>query len=111
LPSEPAASDVLRTHADRVEIRVRLTPKSSRDAIDGVGAASDGTGYIAARVRAVPEKGAANAALEKLVAGWLGAPKRQVSVTGGATSRLKTVTVVGDAAALAATVARLLAEG
>jgi uncharacterized protein YggU (UPF0235/DUF167 family) len=100
----------LRILQDRVDIRFRLTPKSSLDAIEGLRSASDGSEHIAARVRAVPEKGAANAALEKLVAGWLGLPPRQVSVTGGATSRLKTVTVTGDAAALAAAVNALLAR-
>jgi uncharacterized protein YggU (UPF0235/DUF167 family) len=101
----------LRAHSGRVDIRFRLTPKSSLDAIEGVHTASDGTEHIAARVRAVSEKGAANAALEKLVAGWLGVSGRDVSVTAGATSRLKTVTVIGDAAALAATIAGLLAKG
>jgi uncharacterized protein YggU (UPF0235/DUF167 family) len=100
----------LRILQDRVDIRFRLTPKSSLDAIEGLRSASDGSEHIAARVRAVPEKGAANAALERLVAAWLGVPGRQVSVTGGATSRLKTVTVTGDAAALAAAVDTLLAK-
>ena len=104
-------ADFLRAHPDRIEIRFRLTPKSSLDAVEGVRAASDGTEHLAARVRAVPEKGAANAALERLVAGWLGVPSRQVSVTGGATSRLKTVSVAGDAAVLAARIAGLLAKG
>ena len=103
-------ADFLREHPDRIEIRIRLTPRSSLDAVEGIRAASDGTEHIAARVRAVPEKGAANAALEKLVAGWLGVPGRQVSLTGGATSRIKTVTVTGDVVALAATVNRLLAK-
>ncbi|MBX3598746.1 MAG: DUF167 domain-containing protein, partial [Rhizobiaceae bacterium] len=45
--------------------------------------------------RAVPEKGKANAALEDLIAEWIGAPRRSVSVTSGETSRLKTVFVSG----------------
>jgi uncharacterized protein YggU (UPF0235/DUF167 family) len=101
----------LRQHPDRLELRIRLTPRASHDAIEGIRSASDGTEHVAARVRAVPEKGAANAALEKLVAAWLGLPARQVSVTGGAASRLKTVTVTGDATALGAAVNALLARG
>ncbi len=89
---------------DGVDIFVRLTPRSSRDAIDGIGKASDGSTHLAARVRAVPEKGAANAALIKLAATWLGVPKSRVSVASGATSRLKTVRVTGDAVALLATI-------
>ena len=57
-------ADFLREHPDGIEIRIRLTPRSSLDAVEGIRAASDGTEHVAARVRAVPEKGAANAALE-----------------------------------------------
>ena len=86
-----------RTRADGLDLFVRLTPKASADAIDGVQAAADGTVHLAARVRAVPDKGAANAALERLLAQRLSLPKRAVSVVAGATSRLKTVRLTGDA--------------
>lgn len=56
---------------------------------------------VAAWVRAVPEKGAANAALERLVADWLAVPASWVSVEAGGKSRVKTVLVRGDPAALA----------
>lgn len=92
-----------------ISLRVRLTPKSSRDAVDGIAAQSDGTEHLAARVRAVPDKGQANAALEKLLADWLGVPRASVAVTGGATSRLKTVSIAGDGAALAERLAAALA--
>lgn len=84
-------------------IRLRLTPKSSREAIGGIEATAEGPA-ITARVRAVPEDGRANAALEVLVAQWLGMPKSSVAVTSGARSRVKRVTVRGDGAALAALV-------
>ncbi|MFP1630711.1 DUF167 family protein [Zhengella sp. ZM62] len=93
-----------------VDIFVRLTPKAAHDAVDGPGAASDGSVHLKARVRAVPEKGKANAALEKLVAKWLGVPVSRVSVTGGATARLKTVSVAGDSADLAHRIIRLIGE-
>jgi uncharacterized protein YggU (UPF0235/DUF167 family) len=67
-----------------------------------VQSAADGSAFLGARVRAVAEKGAANRALEKLVAGWLEVPASSVSVTSGARSRLKTVTVEGDGRALLA---------
>ena len=79
-----------------LRLSVRLTPKSSRDAIDGVKTAADGNAHLAARVRAVPENGKANKALELLLAKTLGVPKSAVSVTGGHTSRLKTVSVACD---------------
>ncbi len=78
---------------DGIRLIVRLTPKSSRDAIDGTRADSDGKTHLAARVRAVPEDGKANKALEVLVAKTLGVPKSAVSVIAGHTSRLKTLHV------------------
>lgn len=92
-----------------ISIRVRLTPKSSRDAVDGIAALSDGAQHLAARVRAVPDKGQANAALEKLLAEWLDVPRASVQVTGGSTSRLKTLNIAGDGAALAERLAAALA--
>lgn len=70
---------------------MRLTPRASRDAVEGIEAASDGSVHLKARVRAVPEKGKANAALEALLASALGVPASAIAVTGGATARLKTV--------------------
>ena len=87
-----------RVRPDGLDLFVRLTPKSSADAIDGVQEAADGSAHLAARVRAVPDKGAANAALERLLADRLDLPKRAVSVVAGSTSRLKTVRLTGDAA-------------
>jgi uncharacterized protein YggU (UPF0235/DUF167 family) len=77
----------------------RLTPKSSKEAIDGLIETVDGPAFQA-RVRALPEDGAANTALEELVARWLGIPKRSVSLATGGKSRLKALKIVGDPAAL-----------
>lgn len=93
-----------RHAAGCVIVRFRLTPKSSKDAIDGLETTADGRAFKA-RVRAVPEDGAANAALEKLVAGWLEVPKSAVRLVSGAKSRVKTLAVEGDQAALAALLA------
>jgi uncharacterized protein YggU (UPF0235/DUF167 family) len=86
-----------REEKDRFFIRVRLTPRGGRDALEGVETLSDGQSVMKARVRAAPEKGLANAALEKLVADALGVPKSAVSVAAGGTSRIKTVRVSGSA--------------
>lgn len=95
-----------------IDISIRLTPKAAADRVDGVETATDGRPHLRARVRAVPEKGAANKALEKLVAAWLGVPAGSVAVTAGAAARLKTVRVSGEADRLAAAiVARLGAAG
>lgn len=83
-----------------VVIQVRLTPKGGADRIEGIRHAADGTVALAARVRAAPEKGAANAALEALLAGRLGVAKREVSLASGQKSRLKTLNVARSAAEL-----------
>jgi len=93
---------IFRAEKNGVTVFVRLTPKASRDAVEGVGEAADGRHYLLARVRAVPEDGKANKALEKLLAKTLGVPGGGVSVTGGATSRLKQVHIAGEPQALAA---------
>jgi uncharacterized protein (TIGR00251 family) len=83
-----------------VVLSVRLTPKGGRDAIDGIETLSDGRAVLKARVRAAPSEGEANAALVKLLAHTLGVPQRNVTIAGGATSRIKRVEIAGDAAAL-----------
>jgi uncharacterized protein YggU (UPF0235/DUF167 family) len=75
---------------------IRLTPKGGRDGIDAVAALADGRQVLLARVRAAPEKGAANAALELLIAKRLDWPRSAVSILSGHTSRLKRARVDGD---------------
>lgn len=82
-----------------VIVRVRLAPKSSKDVIDGLEATPDGP-VLKARVRAIPENGQANAALERLFAEWLGVTKSAVHVAGGGKSRNKALAVEGNAAEL-----------
>ncbi len=96
-----------RKERDGVTLFVRLTPKSAKDAVEGVEATDDGRAHLKARVRAVPEDGKANAALEKLLAKWLGIAVRDVSIGAGATSRLKQVKISGDPEALAMKLAAL----
>ena len=91
-----------------LDLFVRLTPRAARDEVGGVEMAADGRAHVAVRVRALPDKGKANAALERLVAEWLGVPRSTVSVGAGATQRLKTLRVEGDPDELAARVRRLL---
>jgi uncharacterized protein len=97
-----------RVRDDGIDILVRLTPRASNDAVGGVEEGADGRSHLSARVRAVPEKGAANAALEKLVASAMNVARSSVSVVSGSTSRLKTVRVAGDPQELAARLERLV---
>jgi len=88
-----------------MRFRVRLTPKGGRDAIDGWW--TDGSGRaLKARVAAPPEDGKANAALIGLLARALDVRKSDVRIASGAASRVKTVEVAGDDAALAARLAK-----
>jgi uncharacterized protein len=88
-----------RTDPLSIKLTVRLTPSGGADRIDGVAVGGDGLHYLKARVRAAPEKGAANAALEKLLAAALGVAKSKVNVERGLTARLKTVAIDGVTAA------------
>lgn len=94
-----AAPVCWRATATEVVLRVRVTPKSSRDAVAGLTETADGPA-LAVRVRAVPEDGAANTAVALAVATWLGLPKSTVQVTAGTKSRVKSVTLTGDVVAI-----------
>lgn len=85
-----------------VDLFVRVTPRAGRDEVGTPQTAADGRIHLAARVRAVPDKGKANAAVERLVADWLNVPRSSVSVSSGSTQRLKTLSIAGDPAVLAA---------
>lgn len=93
------ASVPWRQIGDAVELRIRLTPKASRDEICGLEVTLDGPA-IKARVRALPADGAANAAVEKLIAKWLGVPKTSVVVSHGMKSRMKVLAISGDCASV-----------
>ncbi|MBC7521521.1 MAG: DUF167 domain-containing protein [Sandarakinorhabdus sp.] len=82
--------------AGGVKLRVRVTPRGGRDAVEGLGADADEAPHLKIRVAAAPVDGDANAAVEKLLAKWLGVPKTTVEVVGGETIRLKTVMIDGD---------------
>ncbi|PLP56770.1 hypothetical protein CYK37_23445 [Mesorhizobium loti] len=92
--------ETFRLRADGIDLFVRLTPKAASDALDGAETSADGRCYLKARVRAVPEKGAANSALEKLLAKALSVPASSVAVVTGGAARLKTLRVRGDPAEL-----------
>ncbi len=84
---------------DGLSLRVRVTPKSSKDSVLGQCETADGPA-IQVKVRAVPEDGAANSAVEKLIARWLDLPKSAVSLRTGAKSRVKLLHIQGPCATL-----------
>jgi len=106
--SDAAAWSLAR---DGVIVTVRLTPKGGRDSIDGIETMSDGRAVVKARVRAAASEGEANAALGRVLAKALGVPPRDVAIVGGATSRIKRVKILGDAAALSAALENITRAG
>lgn len=82
--------------AGGAELRIRAQPGASKDAIEGPGEDASGQAFLKVRVRAAPEKGKANAAIERLLAKALGVPKSAVSVEKGETQRIKTVRISAD---------------
>ncbi|NBJ10363.1 DUF167 family protein [Microvirga arsenatis] len=96
-----------RLRPDGLEVRVRVTPRGGRDAIDGVEALSDGTPVLKVRVRAAPEDGAANEGARRLLARALRLPASAVRLEAGAAARLKTFAIAGESEALASALAAL----
>lgn len=72
---------------------MRLTPKASRNAIDGVVANADGTCELKVSVTAVPENGKANAALIKLLSKEWKIAKGRFDIIAGQTDRHKTLMI------------------
>jgi uncharacterized protein len=92
----------LEVAADGVYLAVRVTPKSRRPGIGGIG---DGTN-LAVAVNAAPEDGKAN---DAALAEFFGVPKRQFALVKGATSRLKRFKIAGMPEALRKTIEGKLA--
>lgn len=95
---------------DGLAIAIRLTPRGGRDSLDGVETLADGRQVLKARVRAAPSEGEANAALVALLAKEFAISRSQVSLTAGASARLKRILVQGDGAALAARLQKRFCE-
>ncbi|MAF50082.1 MAG: DUF167 domain-containing protein [Rhodospirillales bacterium] len=104
VPSSEIASPVA-VHAGGLRVAVRLTPKASRNGVNGIAADADGGARIKVSVTAPPESGKANAALIKLLSRQWKLPKSDISIIRGLTGRRKTVLVSGDPQELAARLA------
>ena len=92
---------------DGIRLHLRVTPNAGLDRIDGLETRDDGATVLRVRVKAVPDKGKANAAVITLLAKALGVPKSAVALISGDTARQKTLHVAGDATTLAAALAKL----
>lgn len=92
---------------DGIRLHLRVTPNAGLDRIDGFETRDDGATVLRVRVKAVPDKGKANAAVIALLAKTLGTPKSAISLVSGDTARQKTLHIAGDPDALAAGLAKL----
>ncbi|AXS42329.1 DUF167 domain-containing protein [Breoghania sp. L-A4] len=99
-----------RADKDGLWLDVRLTPRAGHDRLDGIKILSDGRAVLLARVRAVPEKGAANAALITLLAKVLSVGKSGISVHSGQTARVKRLRLAGDPEFLVKRLAAILTD-
>lgn len=83
--------------AGGVRVAVRLTPKASRERIDGLAPEADGGVVLKVSVTVVPEDGKANAALIKLLSKQWKVAKSAIEIVQGATDRRKVLQITGDA--------------
>jgi uncharacterized protein YggU (UPF0235/DUF167 family) len=90
-----------------MEVRIRVTPRGGRDALDGIETLADGRQVVKIRVRAAPADGAANEAARRVLAQALDQAASTVGLVAGATARVKTLSVRGESAALAEKLAQL----
>ncbi|MCF4165385.1 DUF167 domain-containing protein [Zavarzinia compransoris] len=85
---------------EAVRLAVRLSPRASRNALDGVVTGADGRTAVAIKLNAPPVDGAANDALIRFLADALDVPKSSVAIRSGHTSRQKLVQIQGAATVL-----------
>ncbi len=78
-------------------LSLRVTPNAGIDRIDGVERRDDGSEVLRVRVRAVPDKGRANAAVIAMLSRTLDMPRSAIALVSGETARLKTVRIAGPA--------------
>ena len=97
-----AAADRAGLDSLSARLTIRLTPAGGADRIDGLAHDEAGKPYLKARVRAAPENGEANAALEQLIAKAFGIAKGKVKVVRGHTARMKQLEIEGASEAEAA---------
>ncbi len=77
-------------------LRLRLTPNSSRDQVEGLIKLADGNCVLKVRVRAVPEKGKANKSVVKLIAKSLGLAPSKLLLASGSKDRNKEILIADE---------------
>lgn len=75
---------------------VRVTPRSAKPGVGGWRLGRDGRRELEVRVSAPPADGAANEAVERLLAAKLGLGRSAVRIVRGRSSRVKQVEIDGE---------------
>jgi uncharacterized protein (TIGR00251 family) len=83
-----------------VRLALRLTPRASRNGVDGVTADAEGRPLLKLRLVAPPVDGAANEALIAFLAKTLSLRKADITIRSGETGRVKILHLAGDSAAI-----------
>jgi hypothetical protein len=83
-----------------VRLALRLTPRASRNGVDGIVADAEGRPLLKLRLVAPPVEGAANEALIAFLAKTLSLRKADIAIRSGETSRVKILHLAGDSAAI-----------
>ncbi|MDB5376790.1 MAG: hypothetical protein JWR00_1236 [Rubritepida sp.] len=96
--------------AKGVRLAVRLTPRASREGMDGVVQGPDERRMLQLRLAAPPVDGAANTALIAFVAKALRLRKSEVAIVSGEKARLKLLELSGDPQGLSARVTAWIAD-
>jgi uncharacterized protein len=92
-------SDWLTSRQGGVRLSVKVRPRASRSAVQGVEVEGD-RAHLVVKVAAPPEGGKANAATIKLLARCCGVAAGALSLVSGAAGRRKVLDVQGDAGIL-----------
>jgi uncharacterized protein len=93
---DAAAAQPYQPHPGGVRLVVRLTPRATRNGVDGVVVGADGRAALQLRVAARPVEGAANRALTAYLAAELDLRRSDVRIAAGETARLKRLDLAGD---------------
>jgi len=94
-----------------VRLFVRVSPRASRDRVEGIERDAAGQERLRIRVTAPPDEGEANRRVIELLADALGIAKSTVAVRQGAHNRNKCLDIEGDTQTLMASLETLTGEG
>lgn len=74
-------------------LRIKVIPKSPKNEIIEIMEDAEGEQTIKIRLKAIPEKGKANAELIKFISKELSIPKDKISILSGRTEQLKLIKI------------------